>query len=141
MLPSVPIYCCTKGSSLAACRDVLRAVPIGCRGTACSSWTSPGPQGTAASLLEHLLPSFYADPGGCMATSPPSLTPLSQLQLHDTVSVPSIHSPRGVPSITHGSALPSGGSLCSQSHPYSLPTSEIFLHSTTHALWILLKER
>lgn len=98
-------------------------------------------QGTAASHLEHLLPSSCADLGGCRATSVPSLTPLSQLQLHDTVSVPSIHSPRGVPSITHGSALPSGGSLCSQSHPYSLPTSEIFLHSTTHALWILLKER
>jgi len=74
MLPSVPIYCCTKGSSLAACRDVLRAVPIGCRGTACSSWTSPGPQGTAASLTF----SHSSLPATEVWQFFPSLDPLSQ---------------------------------------------------------------
>ena len=72
-------------------------------------WASPGLQGAAAVCLEHhLLPSSCADLGGCRATSVPSLTPLSQLQLHSTVSLPPILSPIGGPSITHSSALPSG---------------------------------
>ena len=35
--PSGLIHCCTMGSSMAACGDLLHMVPIGCRGTACST--------------------------------------------------------------------------------------------------------
>lgn len=73
---------CAVGSSMATHGAVLCAVSVGCSGTACSSWASPGLQGTAALYLEHFLPSSCTDPGGCRAASPSSLTPLSQMLLH-----------------------------------------------------------
>ena len=64
----------------------------------------------SALCLELLLPSFYTDFWGCRAVSLLFLTPLSQLLLY-RFSLPSIHAPRGAPSVAHGSALPSSRSL------------------------------
>lgn len=58
--------------------DLLSVVPMGCRGTACSSIGLSWSAGSLAPCLEHLLISFCTDLGGCRDVFFPSLSPLSQ---------------------------------------------------------------
>ena len=60
-------------------------------------WASPGLQGTSALCLDHLLPSSCTDLDGCRAVSLPFLTPISQLLLPISVSLPYICPPRAHP--------------------------------------------
>jgi len=71
------------GSSVAG-GDLLCVVPIGNRGTACTTVGSPDLQETSAPLQEQFLPSFCTDPGAHRAASLVFLTPLSQLLMHSS---------------------------------------------------------
>jgi len=59
--PPVHIHCCTMGSSMAACGDLLHTVPMGSRGTVCStmglSWAAGifySTSGAPPALILHL---------------------------------------------------------------------------------------
>lgn len=85
--PSGHICCCTTGSSITTCRDLLRLVPMGCRVTAYSTMGfSMGCRRTAP-CLKHLLPSFCTGLGVCRAFCLTFLIPLSQLLLHSRFSL------------------------------------------------------
>lgn len=94
------IHCCTMGSSMAACGDLLCLMPMGCSGTGCSTMG-----------LSSAVGSFCSGPGappaillcwpwwlqGCFSF-PPSSFPAAVAQ---QISLPSVCSPRGATSIAH----------------------------------------
>uniref|UniRef100_A0A8V1A1J9 Deoxynucleoside triphosphate triphosphohydrolase SAMHD1 n=2 Tax=Gallus gallus TaxID=9031 RepID=A0A8V1A1J9_CHICK len=82
--PSAHIHCCTTGSPMAAKGDLLRVVPVGCGGTACStvglSWaagsccSAPGPSSALTRMPTGLfLPRFLT----LIAVAQRSHSPLS----------------------------------------------------------------
>jgi len=89
-------HCSNTGLTLQA---LFCVVPKGCMETACSTMGLSWASGNCCTAPGAPPAPFCADLGGCRAASLQFLTPLSQLQLHSTVSLPSICCQRGAPSI------------------------------------------
>ena len=105
------IHCCTMGSSMAAHGDLLHAVPMNCRGKACSSMGLSGAAGNFCSMpgAPHaLLLHWPSCLQGC-------LFPISHSSLSDAVVqqiAPFLNLLSHEP-IAHDSALPSSNGLSS----------------------------
>ena len=66
---ALPDHLLHQGPSMAAGRDLLRKVPMGCRAAVCYTMGLSWAAGASALYLKHLLPSFCTDLGGCRAAS------------------------------------------------------------------------